>query len=84
MRHLWEVEPFGRNLVTMQLTGAQLREMLVGEEDEVPEGLDENATYSVATDAFLAGRSVAPERIEDFGVKVRDVLIEAVESDGLP
>ena len=84
VRHLWEMEPFGRNLVTMELTGAQLREMLVDEEDEVPEGLEENATYFVATDAFLAGRSVAPELIEDFGVKVRDVLIEAVEDGRLP
>ena len=78
------MEPFGRNLVTMQLTGAQLRELLEREEDPIPEGLSMNATYSVATDAFLAGRTVAPELIRDFGMKVRDVLIEAAEVSRLP
>ena len=84
VRHLWEVEPFGRNLVTMELTGAQFKQLLEREEDPVPAGLSMDATYSVATDAFLAGRSVAPALIRDFGVRVRDVLIEAVESNGLP
>ena len=82
--HLWRVEPFGRNLVTMQLTGAQLRKLLEGEEDALPEGLSMDATYPVATDAFLAGRTVAPELVRDLGVKVRDVLIEAMEDTGLP
>lgn len=84
VRHLWEMEPFGRNLVTMQLTGAQLRELLEREQDPIPEGLSMDATYPVATDAFLAGRTVAPELVHDFGVKVRDVLIEAMEDMGLP
>ena len=84
VRQLWEVEPFGRNLVTMQLTGAQLKELLEREEDPIPEGLSMDATYPVATDAFLAGRTVAPELVRDFGVKVRDVLIEAMQNRGLP
>ena len=84
VRHLWEMEPFGRNLVTMQLTGAQLTELLEREQDPIPEGLSMDTTYRVATDAFLGSRTVERELVRDYGVKVRDVLIEAVEGAGLP
>ena len=84
VRDLWLVEPFGRNLVTMRLPGSALREMMLGEEDEVPSGLDDSATYTVATDAFVAGRAVDRDAIDDLGVRVRDVLIEAIQKEGLP
>lgn len=84
VRDLWLVEPFGRNLVTMELTGAALRELMTREEDEIPAGLDDSATYTVATDAFVAGRAAGRDAVTDLGVRVRDVLIEAMEKGGPP
>lgn len=89
-RHIWNIEPFGNNLVTMTLPGAVLRKVIRKEDEAHPRlsKIEAGTIYTVATNSFVAshakkqfGDSV---EISDKDVLVRDVLINHIREHGFP
>lgn len=87
-RMLWNIEPFGNSVVTMELTGAEVKTMLRANHDEAAIELDDARRYRVATNSFVGAHTRKNlgdhVNLQDLGVLVRDILIEAVREDGLP
>ena len=87
-RTIWNLEPFGNSVVTVRLTGAQVLSLLAINGDEAGIELDHNKIYVLATNSFIGAhaRKTFGESVElqDAGVLVRDVLIDAIKQNGLP
>jgi len=87
-RTLWNIEPFGNSVVTMELTGSEVRAMLQANNDEVAIPLDNARTYRVATNSFVgahARKNLGDHiNLQDLGLLVRDLLLDWVRADGLP
>lgn len=87
-RSLWNVEPFGNGLVTLELTGAQVAKLLVENGDSAGLELVVDKTYVVATNSFVGAHAQrlfgAGTNLQDFGLLVRDIFIETIQQDGLP
>lgn len=87
-RTIWKIEPFGNSVVTLTLTGAEVRTMLAVNNDEVAVELDDSKRYRVATNSFVGAHARktfgAHVNLQDRGVLVRDLLIEAIRTEGLP
>ena len=87
-RHIWNIEPFGNTVVTLSLNGAQVVRMLALNGDDAGVVLEPERRYRVATNSFIgahAARAFGDSvQLQDTGVLVRDVLIDAVRRDGLP
>lgn len=89
-RHIWNIEPFGNNLITMTLRGLILRQVIEKEDIDHPrlDDIKDSATYDVATNSFVAAHAKKKfgdeVRIADKDVLVRDVLIDHIRDHGLP
>ena len=88
IRSIWKVEPFGNSIVTLRLSGSQVRQLLADNRDEAGIQLDDEKIYQLATNSFVGAHAVRTfgEEIvlQDTGVLVRDALIQRVKSGGLP
>ncbi len=88
-RHIWNIAPFGNGLVTLTLTGADYLVLLSRENESHPttELLDPAKTYTVATNSFIGAHAIKTFGdkvvLKDFGVLVRDVVIDAVRDQAL-
>jgi 2',3'-cyclic-nucleotide 2'-phosphodiesterase (5'-nucleotidase family) len=88
VRTLWNIEPFGNSVVTLKVTGAQVRSILATNGDDAGIELEDSRTYLFATNNFVGAhvrRTLgASVNLQDSGVLVRDILIEAIKTGGLP
>lgn len=87
-RTIWNVEPFGNTLATLQLTGAQVASLLIANRDSVARELVADKVYSLATNNFVAAHAKRmfgdQVQIRDRGLLVRDLFIETIQTEGLP
>ncbi len=87
-RTIWNIEPFGNSVVTLHLTGAQVQSLLADNHEDSAIALDQTSVYRLATNSFVGahlrktyGDAVT---VQDTGLLVRDLLIDAAKSGGLP
>ena len=87
-RHLWNIEPFGNTLVTMRLTGRQLKHLLLreGEVRADFQALDDDQVFIVATNNFAAAHAQKTFNdilVQDKDLLIRDLLVQAIQRNGL-
>jgi len=87
-RTIWNLEPFGNSVVTLSLSGTQVRALLAFNGDEAGIELDDKKIYLVATNSFVGAhaRNTFGDAVNlrDVGVLVRDLLINTIRQTGLP
>lgn len=88
-RHIWGIEPFSNQLVTVTAKGSVIKKMIGREESQASRvaALKDDQTYTVATSDYSAAQAekrygeAISTRMQ--GMLVRDVLIEYISKHGL-
>ena len=88
-RHLWNIEPFGNQLVTVTATGRVIKRILSDEANQAQRiaSLDDDKTYRFATSDFVAAQAERSHGtdviIQNQSKLVRDILISYIKTNGL-
>jgi 2',3'-cyclic-nucleotide 2'-phosphodiesterase (5'-nucleotidase family) len=88
-RHIWNIEPFGNTLVTLQISGADYLTLLSRESEQHPSisAIKPGKTYKIATNSFIGAHAVKAfgDKVElnDLGVLIRDILIDEIKDNGV-
>jgi 2',3'-cyclic-nucleotide 2'-phosphodiesterase (5'-nucleotidase family) len=87
-RHIWNIEPFGNNLVTLTTSGEVARRIFDMEGIKHPRSssINPDDTITFATNSFVAAQAQRTEgdlvQVRDRGVLIRDVIIEYLKNNG--
>lgn len=87
-RDIWNVEPFGNTVVTVSISGKDLKAIFEKEEGRARPGLEDDRQYVFATNSFKAEhfRKALKDAVvvKDKGILVRDAIIDYIQKHGLP
>ena len=87
-RHIWNVEPFSNELVTITASGSIIKSLLQEEPSQSMRisTLEDDQIYTVASNSFVSAQlqKVAGDAvtIKNLNVLVRDILIDYVKENG--
>jgi 5'-nucleotidase / UDP-sugar diphosphatase len=88
-RHIWNIEPFGNTLVTLEISGADYITLLSRENENHPSlhFIKPANTYKVATNSFVGAHAVKAFgdsiTLNDLDILIRDVLIDDIKENGI-
>ncbi len=88
-RHIWNIEPFGNTLVTLEITGADYLTLLSRENESHSSigSIDPDKTYKIATNSFIGAHAVKAFdnkiKLNDLGILIRDIMIDHIKENGI-